>query len=323
RKSRAKAPMTRSARPRAATWGGSPRTSSGPNSVARCRRWKMARSPRRSGPRPAGTSCSAWRCARPAPVTTTGARRSASRSASASWRMSGIATSARCAAKPMSTSAWATHRPATTAADMSRPRLALVPGEPAGVGPELCVRAAQRSWGADLLAFGDPAALQDAASRLVLPLTLLAHDALAHAPDAPDAPGTLRLVAIPAPVSCTPGQADPRNAASVIEALTRAASACDDGRCHGIVTGPAHNATINLGGIAYSGTTELLAAHAGCEVVMMLANDVVRVALATTHLPLREVADAITPTALERVLRILHRGLQRDFGIDAPRIAVL
>jgi 4-hydroxythreonine-4-phosphate dehydrogenase len=203
---------------------------------------------------------------------------------------------------------------------MSRPRLALVPGEPAGVGPELCVRAAQRSWGADLLAFGDPATLQDAASRLGLPLTLLAHDAAAHAPDAL---GTLRLVAIPAAASCTPGQADPRNAASVIEALTRAASACDDGRCHGIVTGPVHKATINLGGIAYSGTTELLAAHAGCEVVMMLANDIVRVALATTHLPLRDVADAITPTALERVLRILHRALQRDFGIDAPRIAVL
>ncbi|MGY1410023.1 4-hydroxythreonine-4-phosphate dehydrogenase PdxA [Luteimonas sp. A611] len=200
---------------------------------------------------------------------------------------------------------------------MSRPRLALVPGEPAGVGPELCVRAAQRDWEADLIGFGDPATLQDAAARLGLPLTLLAPDAKAVAP------GELRLVVIPAPVSCAPGQADPRNASFVIEALTRAASACQDGICHGIVTGPVHKATINLGGIAYSGTTELLAAHAGCDVVMMLANDIVRVALATTHLPLREVADAITPAALERVLRILHGALQRDFGIDAPRIAVL
>ena len=90
-----------------------------------------------------------------------------------------------------------------------------------------------------------------------------------------------------------------------------------------MVTGPVHKATINLGGIPYSGTTELLAAHAGCDVVMMLANDIVRVALATTHLPLRQVADAITPSALERVLRILHGALRRDFGIDAPRIAVL
>jgi len=200
---------------------------------------------------------------------------------------------------------------------MSRPRLALVPGEPAGVGPELCIRAAQREWGAELIAFGDPGTLHGAATRLGLPLTLLAPDAEAAAP------GALRLVEVPAPVSCAPGLADPRNAASVIEALTRAASACDAGLCHGIVTGPVHKATINLGGIAYSGTTELLAAHAGCDVVMMLANDIVRVALATTHLPLRNVADAITPAALERVLRILHDALQRDFGIDAPRIAVL
>jgi len=200
---------------------------------------------------------------------------------------------------------------------MLRPRLALVPGEPAGVGPELCVRAAQRDWNVDLIAFGDPASLQVAAARLGLPLTLLAPEAETAAP------GALRMVAVPAPVSCVPGQADPRNAASVVEALTRAASACDQGLCQGIVTGPVHKATINLGGIAYSGTTELLAAHAGRDVVMMLANDIVRVALATTHLPLREVADAITPATLERVLRILHGALQRDFGIEAPRIAVL
>lgn len=198
-----------------------------------------------------------------------------------------------------------------------RPRLALVPGEPAGVGPELCVRAAQRSWDAELVAFGDPASLRDAATRLGLPLTLLPAEARSAEP------GELRLVEIPAPAPCAPGVADPRNAASVIEALTRAMSACDDGTCHGIVTGPVHKAAINLGGIPYSGTTELLAAHARREVVMMLANDIVRVALATTHLPLREVADAVTPLALERVLRILHGALRRDFGIDAPRIAVL
>src|SRR5690606_21702199 len=120
------------------------------------------------------------------------------------------------------------------------------------------------------------------------------------------APGELRLVSIPAPVSCVPGQADPRNAGAVIEALARAASACQAGTCHGMVTGPVHKATINLGGIAYSGTTELLAAHAGCDVVMMLANDIVRVALATTHLPLRAVADAITADGLERKIGRAH-----------------
>src|SRR5690606_844672 len=107
----------------------------------------------------------------------------------------------------------------------------------------------------------------------------------------------------------------------VIEALTGAATACLWGHCDGIVTGPVHKATINLGGIAYTGTTELLAAQAGCDVVMMLANDIVRVALATTHLPLREVADAITAPLLERVLRIVHAALSRDLGLATPHIA--
>ena len=199
-----------------------------------------------------------------------------------------------------------------------RPRLALVPGEPAGVGPELCVRAAQRDWDADLIAFGDPASLHDAATRLGLPLALLDPDA-----EPANRPGELRLYPVPVPAPCAPGVPDPRNAAAVIAALEQAAAACQSRTCAGMVTGPVHKATINLGGIPYSGTTELLAAHAGCDVVMMLANDIVRVALATTHLPLRQVADAITPSSLERVLRILHGALRRDFGIDAPRIAVL
>jgi 4-hydroxythreonine-4-phosphate dehydrogenase len=84
-----------------------------------------------------------------------------------------------------------------------------------------------------------------------------------------------------------------------------------------------HKATINAGGIAYTGTTELLARQAGREVVMMLANDAMRVALATTHLPLRAVSDAITVDGLSRTLRILHRALREDFGIATPRVAVL
>jgi len=110
---------------------------------------------------------------------------------------------------------------------------------------------------------------------------------------------------------------------AVIDALLAAAQGCLDGAFDGVVTGPVHKATINAGGIPYTGTTELLATQAKADVVMMLANPVVRVALATTHLPLRAVPDAITAPALERTLRILHRALRVDFGIDAPRIAVL
>jgi 4-hydroxythreonine-4-phosphate dehydrogenase len=199
---------------------------------------------------------------------------------------------------------------------MPRARLALVPGEPAGVGPELCVRAAQRPWDADLVAFGDARSLRAAADALALPLAFAD-------PDAASAPGILPLVDIPAPCPTAFGEPDPGNAASTIAALERAGRACLDGRCDGLVTGPVHKAAINAGGIAYTGTTGLLAAQAGRDVVMMLANDIVRVALATTHLPLRAVPDAIDVDGLLRTLRILHASLRDDFGIAAPRIAVL
>jgi 4-hydroxythreonine-4-phosphate dehydrogenase len=199
---------------------------------------------------------------------------------------------------------------------MSPPRLALVPGEPAGVGPELCVRAAQRAWDAELVAFADPRVLRRAADALGLPLRIV--------PDGtPATPGVLPLIEIPSTVETSFGSPDPRNARSVVEALHRGAQGCLDGAFDGLVTGPVHKAAINDGGIAYSGTTELLAAQAGRDVVMMLANDIVRVALATTHLPLRAVADAITPDGLMRTLRIVHAALRTDFGIADPLIAVL
>jgi 4-hydroxythreonine-4-phosphate dehydrogenase len=199
---------------------------------------------------------------------------------------------------------------------MRRPRLALVPGEPAGVGPELCVRAAQRDWDASLLGFGDADTLRRAADALGLPLVLA--DA-----DADSAPGVLPLSPVPAAAAARFGQPLPANAGSTLAALERAGRACLDGALDGMVTGPVHKAAINAGGIAYSGTTGLLASQAGCAVVMMLANAHMRVALATTHLPLRHVADAIGADALGRCLRILDAALRGDFGIAAPRIAVL
>ena len=199
-----------------------------------------------------------------------------------------------------------------------RPRLALVPGEPAGIGPELVVRAAQCSWGADLVVYGDRDTLLRAAHAIALPLRLIS-------PNDPSAagPSALAHVEIPLAIATAFGQPAPRNARATIASLETAAGACLQGLCDGIVTGPVHKAAINDGGIPYTGTTELLAAQAGCEVVMMLANDIVRVALVTTHLPLRDVADAITHDSLERTLRILHGALRRDFGIESPRIAVL
>jgi 4-hydroxythreonine-4-phosphate dehydrogenase len=199
-----------------------------------------------------------------------------------------------------------------------RPRLALVPGEPAGIGPELVVRAAQRDWDAQLVCYGDRDTLLRAADAIGLPLRLIS-------PNDPSAagPGRLAHVEIPTILATRFGHPEPRNARTTIGAMETAAGACLQWLCDGLVTGPVNKAAINDGGIPYTGTTELLAAQARCDVVMMLANDIVRVALATTHLPLRAVAEAITADGLERTLRIVHAALREDFGIAAPRIAVL
>lgn len=200
---------------------------------------------------------------------------------------------------------------------MDTVRLALVPGEPAGVGPELCVRLAQQPRDYSLTVFADPRPLFRAADVLGLPLEFVPGDRCSTRA------GELALVEVPSSTLPAFGTPDPDNAAAVIHALHQAAHGCLHREYDGLVTGPVHKATINEGGIAYTGTTELLAEQAGCDVVMMLANDIVRVALATTHLPLRAVPDAITPQVLARTLRITHAALRRDFGIADPVMAVL
>ena len=122
-----------------------------------------------------------------------------------------------------------------------RPRLALVPGEPAGIGPELVVRALRQEFDAELVVFGDAAALQRAARALSLPLEL--H----RAGEAPASPRSTGIVDIPHPMAAAFGTPEPANAASVVQALLAAAQACGEGTCHGIVTGPVHKAAINDG----------------------------------------------------------------------------
>jgi len=192
----------------------------------------------------------------------------------------------------------------------------LVTGEPAGIGPELCVRLIQRPLDASVVAYADPDTLRAAARALDLPLRIVD-------PDTASAPGVLPVHAIAQARPSRFGFADTANAASVFAALKAAAEACIGGERDGLVTGPIHKATLNDAGIAYTGTTELLAQWAGCDVVMMLARPDLRVALVTTHLPLRAVPDAITAARLTRVIEVLHHDLMRRFAIAAPRIAVL
>jgi 4-hydroxythreonine-4-phosphate dehydrogenase len=217
------------------------------------------------------------------------------------------------------------------------PVLALTSGEPAGIGPELlAMLAADGVAGARPVAVGDPALLAGRAAGLGLSLEVRE---LAPGEPVPAArPGLLPVWPVPLRVASRPGELDPGNADYVLETLDRAVLACREGRAAGMVTAPLHKGVIlDAGHAGFTGHTEYLRDACGLdEVVMLLVTDralharaphwrggaALRVALATTHLPLREVADAITPARLTRLLRILHADLIRWFGVDAPRIAV-
>jgi len=206
------------------------------------------------------------------------------------------------------------------------PRLAVTAGEPAGIGSELLVRLAASDIAADLVALAAPELLEQAARRLGLPLQLEAY-AVDHAPHA-RARHALRVLPVPLAAPVTPGRLDVRNAAHVLAMLERAATGAASGEFAAIVTAPVHKGIINDAGVPFSGHTEFFAAHAHCEVVMMLACEreqaaPLRVALATTHLPLAQVARAIGHDTLTRTLRILDQALRTRFGIAAPRIGVL
>jgi len=203
---------------------------------------------------------------------------------------------------------------------MALPRLAVTAGEPAGVGPELIARLAATPLAADLVAITDRDLLARAAARCGLRLALVDDDG---SPCAHRQSGCLRVHHLPLDVAEIPGRPDPRNASHVLATLAEAADGCLAGRYAAVVTAPLQKATINEAGIRFSGHTEFFAERSGADVVMMLASPELRVALATTHLPLAAVPAAITPDALGRTLRIVHAELRAKFGIAQPRIAVL
>lgn len=201
------------------------------------------------------------------------------------------------------------------------PRLVITPGEPAGIGPDLVIQLAQQDWPAELVVCADPQLLIDRAQRLNLPLSLLRWDA--ELPAQPQRAGTLTLLPIALHHPVDAGQLDVENSQYVLTTLARAADGCLAGEFDGLVTGPVHKGIINDAGITFSGHTEFFAERAGVKrVVMMLATTELRVALATTHLPLKEVSAAITQQSLQEVITILHRDLQQKFGIAAPHILV-
>jgi 4-hydroxythreonine-4-phosphate dehydrogenase len=196
------------------------------------------------------------------------------------------------------------------------PLVALTAGEPAGIGPDLCAMLAARAFAGRVVILGDRVVLSDRARARGLAF------------DVPDYPGRenaprVSLLPIAAPAPVFPGRLDPANARHVLALLDRALEGCMRGEFDAMVTAPVQKSVLNDAGIPFTGHTEYLAQRTGTpRVVMLLAGGGLRVALATTHLPLFAVPGAITRELLDSVIRILEGDLRRRFGIARPRILV-
>lgn len=200
-------------------------------------------------------------------------------------------------------------------------RVVITPGEPAGIGPDLTIQLAQQSWPVELVVCASPQLLQTRAEQLGLPLSLRPYQPGSE--PVPQQAGTLTILPVATAESVTPGELAVANSAYVLETLTRACDGCLSGEFAALITGPVHKGIINDAGIAFTGHTEFFADRAGAHrVVMMLATEELRVALATTHLPLKDVSAAITRDSLHDVITILHRDLQQKFAIAQPHILV-
>jgi 4-hydroxythreonine-4-phosphate dehydrogenase len=199
------------------------------------------------------------------------------------------------------------------------PVLAVTPGEPAGIGPEILLSLQREHPGFRILAVADPDLLQKTANALALDTRISL-----WRPGVEVCAGELACLPVSLAVPAKPGQLNPLNAAYVLDTLRTAVDLVQSGHAAALVTGPVHKAVINESGVPFSGHTEFLADLAGVpQVVMMLAAPGLRVTLVTTHLPLRKVAEAIKPEKLEAVIRITHSALREQFGIQQPRLQIL
>jgi len=200
------------------------------------------------------------------------------------------------------------------------PLICVTPGEPAGIGPELMIRAAAEVRDIRLLAIADRDLLADTALRLGLGVAVRDHGQQA---DADSGSISLEVLHCPLVAPAKPGKLNTANSHYVLETIKRATELCLGGEASALVTGPVHKGIINDAGIKFTGHTEMLGRLAKqSRVVMMLASPQLKVALVTTHLPLRAVADAITVTAVRESIEILDQDLKQYFGLAEPRILV-
>ena len=199
-------------------------------------------------------------------------------------------------------------------------RIAITPGEPAGIGPDLVATLAQKPYPAELIAIADPELLRQRADMLDRPIDIRPFDPGASAQL--HAPPRLKVLPVSLKTTATPGILDTSNANYVLECLSIATDGCKRKLFNALVTGPVQKSVINDAGIKFSGHTEFIAERTGGFPVMLLLADRLRVALATTHLPLAEVSRALTPARLEQVIRSLHRDLVNRFGLEKPRVLI-
>lgn len=199
-------------------------------------------------------------------------------------------------------------------------KLAITPGEPAGIGPDLCIEYAQLTHDFQMIALADADMLYERAKVLGKAITLIEYK---EGMTQPSGSGTLYYQPIPLAVPAVPGSLNIANALYILETLKQAIQGCLEGRFDALVTGPIHKGIINDAGILFTGHTEYLAQQTNTKkVVMMLASEEMKVALATTHLPLKDVSQAITSDSLTQVLTILDHDLKNKFGLKSPHILV-
>jgi 4-hydroxythreonine-4-phosphate dehydrogenase len=202
------------------------------------------------------------------------------------------------------------------------PTIVISSGEPAGIGPDICAAVATRHVRARLAVLGDPALLAARARQLDLAVSV--RECAKAADIEPHRASVLQVLPIALKAPVTAGRLDVANSSYVLEQLRRGADLCMRGEAQGLVTAPVQKSVISAAGVRFSGHTEFLAELTGAaQPVMLLASKSLRIALATTHLPLRAVADALTTDKLESLIRIVHADLQRRFAILDPRILVL
>ncbi|MCD6039011.1 MAG: pdxA [Gammaproteobacteria bacterium] len=201
------------------------------------------------------------------------------------------------------------------------PRIILTAGEPAGIGPDIIVNIAQLVWAAELIVISDPDLFLTRAKQLRLPLELIVSDF--NLPAQLHQPGTLKIIPLKLNVPCEAGKLNPDNALPVLTSLALAANYCLEHKAQALVTGPIHKATLNTAGISFTGHTEFLAQHCHAKQALMLfIVDKIKVALATTHIPLAKISENITVEHLSNTLRLLHHELKTLFSQPHPHIFV-